>query len=1018
MLVDHSRKRSLIRAAALLALAGIASKAQAQADAPSDFLQINADTVETWNDGTTQVVVVTTPLTIATDRATMTASQAVIWFSRVEGSVLNRQRAEVALIGDAKIEQGAISRSGDRLFASTIVGGPIRLTVENRKVADPTQSPLYKQASEMRPLMLAGGQQADNVLIQRPWIEASPTDGAPPRPSHRAVTPKSPVTFAANDIQTTTATPDGKIAVVLKGGVFLLQRRPNGDLIELRSQQAVLFTTVADFNELQGGAASSIQDTITSAYLEGDVRIAYTQVSTGRGSTPPAEQRLDAERVYYEFGTDRAVLTDVVLQATDPRVPFPITMRASTVKQLAVGEYKADGMTLTTSQFATPSYSVNSTKAYVRQYDAGDRFGTRTQFSADNATFRAFGVPFFYLPRAGGEVTERGIPLRGLQFGGSRGFGFGVQTEWGLFESIGQIPPEGLDASYHVDYYAERGLGLGFDASYKGGFITDATRQGWNFNGDLTSYLVIDSGQDRLGRDRARLPIDPENDNEFDNELRGRIQWQHQHFLPDNWQVQLRAGYVSDETFLEEWFEPQFNDGLPTNLSAYAKRQRDTEALTFLMEYQLSDLVTTADGLQERFPGDGGPFSDKPFEIDRLPEVGYYRIGDSIGDDAFTFFSENRAGGYVMHESDATLAQYGFRNPPNGSRVAAPGLPSIGYTGTTGDYVLRGDFRQQIDYPIDAGEYKIVPYILGRLTSYSDSPSDGAENRLLGGVGAKITTSFWRIDDSAHSDFWDIHRVRHVIEPELHLFASVSTTDRDDVYIYDEAIDGINDVAAASFFVRQRWQTKRGGPGKWRNADFLALNLGVIGFANTPDEPVNVDRLADPGEPRVGPLNAAAFRGLFFNSAPEASIARSSVMGDALWRISDSTIVLSDFSWNIEEQSLATISGGLLVGRGDRASYYAGVRYIGELDSTIASFTGNYQLTAKYAINFGVAMDLAETDSRGGTLTVVRRFDRFFLSVGAYYDATEDEGGMQFAIYPEGLGMGIGSNTFSGIGGR
>jgi len=1009
MQVDHSRKQSLIRAAALLVLAGLASKAQAQVDAPSDFLQITADTVETWNDGTTQVVVVNGPVTVTTDRATMSGKQAVIWFSRVEGSVLNRQRAEVALIGEAKIEQGAISRSGDRLFASTIIGGTIRLTVETRKVSDPVQSPLYKQASDMRPLMLTGGQQADNVLIQRPWIEASPTDGATTRPTQRTVTPKTPVTFAASDIQTTTATADGNIAVILKGGVFLLQRRANGDLIELRSQQAVLFTTVKDFNELQGGSVSSIQDAITSAYLEGDVRIAYTQAATGRANLPPGEQRLDAERVYYEFGTDRAVLTDVVLQATDPRVPFPVTMRANTVRQLAIGEYKADGMTLTTSQFATPSYSVNATKAYVRQYKPADEFGTRTQFTADNATFRTFGIPVFYLPRTSGEITERGFPLRGIAFGGSRGFGPSIQTEWGLFESIGKLPPDGLDASYHLDYYGDRGPGIGFDASYKGGFITDASKQGWNFNGDLTSYLVLDSGQDRLGRDRTRLPID--SDGEYDNELRGRIQWEHQHFLPDNWQVQLRAGYTSDETFLEEWYEPQFNDGLPTNLSAYAKRQRDTEALTFLLEYQPSDVVTNAGSLQERFPGDGGSFTDKPFEIDRLPEIGYYRVGDSFGDDAFTFFSENRVGGYSMHESDATLAEYGFRN--NGDRAASPGIASAGYTGASDDYVLRGDFRQQIDYPIDAGEYKIVPYAVLRSTSYSDSPADGAESRLLAGIGTRITTAFWNIDDTAESKFWDIHRVRHIVEPELNVFASVSTTDRDDLYIYDETIDGVNDVAAASFFVRQRWQTKRGGPGKWRNTDFLALNLGVIGFANTPDDPSNPDRAADLAQSKLGPIDAKGFRGLFYNSMPEASIPRSTVAGDALWRLSDNTLVLSDFAWNIEEQSLATVSAGLLVGRGDRATYYTGVRYIGELDSTIASFTSNYQLTAKYAINFGAAIDLAETESRGGTLTVVRRFDRFFLSVGTFYDATEEEGGLQFSIYPEGLAAGIGSNTLS-----
>lgn len=993
-------------------------------EAPTDFLQINSDTADTWNDGTTQFIVVPTPVVIKTDRATFSAKSAVIWFSRVEQSVLNRQRAEIALIGDAKIEQGAIVRTGDRLFGSTIVGGPVRLTVENRHVVDSRESDLYKNASQMRPV-LVGAQQANNVLIQRPWIEPAQTEPEPQPAGVPTVTPKSPVSFSAKDVQTTTDTPDGNIAAVLKGGVLLIQKRPNGDLIELRSEQAVLFTTVKEFSQIQGGAVNNLQDAVTAAYLEGDVRINYTPgAQTSRG--PAAEQRLEAERVYYEFATDRAVLTEVVLQAQDPRVPFPLTMRAKKVRQLSLGEYEADKTVLTTSQFATPSYSVNASKTYVRQYEAPDRGGTRMQFQADHATFRAFGVPFFYLPRAAGDVSERGLPIRAIQLGGGRGMGFGVRTEWGLFESLGQTPPSGLDASYNLDYYAERGPGVGFNASYKGGFITETSRQGWNFNGDLTSYLVLDSGQDRLGRDRARLPL---GEPEYDNELRGRIQWEHQHFLPDGWQVQLRAGYTSDETFLEEWFEPTFNDGLPTNLSAYAKRQRDTEALTFLLEYQPSDFVTTADALQERFPGDD-PLSsvdDHPFEVDRLPEVGYYRIGDSFNDDSLTFFSENRVGGYRMNESGSGIDEYGFRILPP-SRAATPGIPSYGYTGASDDYTARGDFRQEIDYPIDTGDYKIVPYLVGRYTGYSDSPEDDAQNRILAGVGAKITTSFWRIDDDVESRFWDIHRVRHVIEPELHLFASASSVDRSDVFIYDETIDGVNDVAAASFFVRQRWQTKRGGPGRWRSVDFLGLNLGVIAFANTPDEPQNPDRLfargADPStglpfvEDRYGPVNAEGFRGLFFNSTPEASIARSSIVGDSLWRVSDSTIVLSDFSWNIEQQQLATAATGLLVGRGERSTYYAGIRYIGELDSTIASFTSTYQLTSKYTINLQLAMDLAQTESKGGTLTVVRRFDRFFVAVGGYYDATEDESGFQFSIYPEGLGAGVSTSQLSALGAR
>ena len=72
-----------------------------------------------------------------------------------------------------------------------------------------------------------------------------------------------------------------------------------------------------------------------------------------------------------------------------------------------------------------------------------------------------------------------------------------------------------------------------------------------------------------------------------------------------------------------------------------------------------------------------------------------------------------------------------------------------------------------------------------------------------------------------------------------------------------EPIDAINDISAAQIALRQRWQTKRGGPGRWRSVDFFTFNVEGNFFANQPDD----DELAP-----------TRFRGLFFDSLPEASI--------------------------------------------------------------------------------------------------------------------------------------------------
>src|SRR5205085_9879808 len=134
-----------------------------------------------------------------------------------------------------------------------------------------------------------------------------------------------------------------------------------------------------------------------------------------------------------------------------------------------------------------------------------------------------------------------------------------------------------------------------------------------------------------------------------------------------------------------------------------------------------NNFVTTSDLVQEQF------------EVERLPQLGYHRIGDSFGGDNFTFFSDNSLSALRFNRSGSTLAEQGFNN------VATPGLPSLGIIGATTpqrvpqDVMYRGDFRQEVDYPITAGEFRVVPYILGRYTGYSNSPVGAMQNRALAG---------------------------------------------------------------------------------------------------------------------------------------------------------------------------------------------------------------------------------------------------------------------------------------------
>jgi hypothetical protein len=986
-----SSPRSRWRAAALRAIGALAvagAPAWLEAQAPSEQVLISGDAAYTWTEGRRNVLLIEGPATIQLDDAELSADNAVVWIDPA-GDASGQLDLTIALLGEATVRQGGIERAAPALKVGARLRGRLRVTANTRLARDRSDTEIYRDA---RALPQAS---ADSTALLAP--PAADASGSRAGPSTQPVTPTQRFDFSFGELRTL-QTADGTTAAVLTGGITLLERRPDGGLLELRADRAVLFTSLSDLGDVADPQTRArLEQSIRSAYLEGDVRLNLTPASLNAG-----EQRLRAQRVYYEFGTDRAVLTEAVLHTTDPTIPVPVTLRAQTIKQLAEGEWLGTNAQLSTSEFAVPGYSLSTSRVYVQRVETGDtRFGSRTNFDARNVTLDAYGLPFFYVPIATGSVTERGAPLRRISLENSSTFGTGVRTDWGLLDLLGASNPENLDLTLKLDYLSERGPAIGIDGVYEGGYVTQTTRQPWTFQGDVTSYLVLDDGVDRLGRDRARIP--------HENELRGRIRWEHQHFFPDDWQLQARASWVSDGTFLEEWYEREFDNGEPNDVSLYLKRQRQSEALTLLVQGQPNDVVTSADELQEVTPlvdptlGVAGQF---PFVTEKLPEVGYRLIGESFARDDITVFSENTVAGMRFNVTRDPLSELGFRNRRPGTDdegnpvlepAVLPGYPATGYTGFDDNYVGRGDFRQQLDLPFSAGAVKVVPYVFGRYTGYTDSPGGGSVNRLMAGAGVRVGTSFWRVYDAAESSMLDVNRLRHVVEPEVHVFTSAATEDREDVFVYEQDVDGVSDISAVQFAVGQRWQTKRGGPGRWRSVDFLTLNARATVYANAPDDPVILDENGNPFAP-------TAFRGVFFGSLPEASIARDSLSGDLLWRVTDTTSVLGDTSYNLETGTLATAALGVAAQRGERMSYYVGTRYVGEVNHTLLNAAATYEITAKYSVALAQSFDLAERSSQSTSATLVRRFDRFFAALTIYFDQLEDEGGFSFTILPDVLG--------------
>jgi hypothetical protein len=936
----------------------------------SETIDLRGSKAQTWSNGTDNIIRLEGPVTITADQTIIAADNSVIWLTPVPNSILGEQQVDISLLGNASVTQDSINRTGDQLFVTLNVRGAIHLTASDRTTEDLTDSPLYQAACLLRPAdhFAPGTAPAGSQLLQQP-LTTQPTTA----PTTQKL-PNAPMSFRAEHFESI-ETPDNKIAFVLSGGVVLFQSRVGGDFIECEADRAVLFTPRSSLRGMtESTKYEAAEEAVTSAYMEGDVRITYTPPPPKSPlEKPKGEQRLTGNRVYYDFTTDRAVLTDAIVHTIDPAINIPVVVRAELLQQMSLGEFETHKVALTTSQFATPSYSMNAQNAYVRMVDTGDpRYGVDTEYVAHDATMRAYNVPYLFFPTLTGNVTQKGTPLRSIYTESSSRYGTGVRSTWGLYETFGLLPPEDLDLQYHLDYLSSRGFGTGLDGTYEGGFIDETTKQPWDFQGKFTSYFVYDHGVDRLGDDRANVTPD--------RDLRGKLLWEHQHFFPDNWQAQVRFGYVSDPTFLEEWSQNEFDTSQPYDASVYLKHQQDTEAFTFLTEVPTRRFITNADESQEQV------------QVEKYPEIGYKRIGDSIADDNLTFYSENSLAALSFKQADVPLIDLGYRHSET------PGLPSYGETGVSEDTNIRGDTRQEVDYPVALGQFKLMPYVFGRYTGYSESPQDKGQNRFFAGTGIRINTAFWRVDDSAYSELFDINRIRHVIEPEINLFTSSSSVGRDDIYDYEEDVDKLNDISGAQLALHQTWQTKRGGAGQFRSVDFFTFNIEANLFAHQPSQTL---------------LDPYGFRGLFFPDEPEVSIPRNSINADSLWRVSDTTAILADEEYNLDRNELATASIGAAVQRDVRLAYFVGLRYIGQINSTVASVAANYQLSLRYSVAFSESIDVGTEKSEDSSVTLTRHFDRFFASLTLYYDQVDQESGFRFGFIPEGVGKGVNTDQLS-----
>lgn len=898
------------------------------------------------------------------EAALLSADQAVVWIEPATSAGEPYQRVQVFAWKNARVREfGGSTISRPALLATYSTRGEVRIQSEEISRGRYVDTQASREAERVRELLKSRDVQPPDGLVPRVPLRVFDVSGVSrdepswkPQPIVRF---KSPGTFAF------TTTPDGRRVFVARGGTYVSRGVP-GELesFELSADSAVVYTLGRTTPPTTGQPAetglggepdpsvplvgpstdqrrrraneddqlmeSPLGDmAIESIYLEGDVRMSQ------------GAHVVRASRVYYDLIKDRALLLDGLIRTTIEGRNVPVVVRAEEIRQLSATDFSAKSATVTTSDYHSPSYNISADEIQLIDLvpsSAGQGTVASGEYTVRGARLNVGGAPILYWPYVRGNIAAGETSLRGLRTGYSDDFGIELETDWHLFNVLGYRTPDGVDATLNLDLYSERGPAGGVDIDYE--------RNG--YYGLVRSYVIQDNDTDFLGRERE------EGDQ---RDIRGRALLRHRQFLEDDWELTLEVSYLSDRGFLEEYFEPEFDNDKEQETVLRFKKQVDNWALTATGQAQINDFDT---------------------QTERLPDLGLFVVGERLPG-GFTLYSENRAGVVRYRPGDQT-----FREFLRDGRLVSSGS------------VARADTRQEITYPLDIGDWRVVPFLTARATAWDDSPEDGGIQRLFGTIGVRASTYLWKLTENVRSELWDIDGIRHIIKPEFVAWASGSTHDANDLFPFDERVEEIEDSDGVLLAVRQRWQTKRGEGEFRRTVDLFSWDL-TAGFFND----ANSDEITN---------------GYVSFSRPEDSIARNYVASAFSWRVNDRTAVLSELSYDTNDGEIDLFNLSVAVERPPRLSYLVGIRFIEETESNLLAFDLNYKLTEKYTFALREAFDIERGRTLDFTVALVRRFPTWFGAISFALDEAEDDFGVSISIWPEGLpSASLGSGRFTGL---
>lgn len=698
-----------------------------------------------------------------------------------------------------------------------------------------------------------------------------------------------------------------------------------------------------------------------------------------------------ADRMYYDLTRDLAVVLNAEMLTPIPEYDGVLRVKADVIQQVNKQTYKAYGAALTSSRMGIPTYWFQAEEVEVQDTPRPDldpvtgrpiidpetgkpRYKHNLMATSRNNFLFVGGVPVFYWPVMATNLQSPTYYMDRIRVKSDSVYGGQLLLDWNAYQLLGlQDAPEGVKWTVSTDIMSKRGFGFGSMLEYE---RDDMFNIPGPARGLFDAWAINENGLDNLGAGRRTLA--PEKD------FRGRVYWQHRQLLGGGYQLTGELGIISDRHFLEQYYEHEWDQEKDQNTSLELKRFIENQSWSVWGNVRLNDFFT---------------------QTDWLPRFDHNLIGESLWSDRITWHEHTHIG----------LARLKQATPPDDPGEAAKFDWLAGEEHDRSG--VRAASRHEFSMPLSAGPVKVVPYVLGEVGYWANDINSNSVERAYGQVGVRANLPMWRVDHDIKSVLFNVNGLAHKVNwfadfywadsnqdmdvlprydaldddatehfRRRHFFDTFGGTAGDNVHAkWDERYYALRrnmqgwvtapvteiaaDMSAIRLGVQQRWQTKRGLPGRERIVDWMELDTELTLFPNAERD----------------------------NFGQEVGL----IDYDYRWHVGDRVTLMSDGFTDLFGDGFRMFTVGGQISRPDSGRLYLGYRSMdGPIDGDIIHGSLSYRMSEKWIAIAGTTFDLSETGNIGQSLSVVRIGESTLVRVGVHYDESRDNFGVHLSIEP------------------